>query len=258
MISYRIREVREPCGNQPAECRSSPRYSRMFYLITSQFEDICQQFGSKNLEFGNVNNANPADDEIPFIQPHEIDFIHDLREKAFEVTVACHELLGHGSGQLFVESAPGVYNFDIKIPPQNPVNKQPISSWYKPGETWSNVFGTDANAIEECRADGVALILMAQKPVLEIFGYNNETKPTADDGRSQMMPPIRFYLLTVLLVMYAGWLYFIYGAVKGLASWNPQTSVSFTKAVFENSLTSKIAMGAVAPSGKLLHTSLRL
>ncbi|KAF4635148.1 hypothetical protein G7Y89_g2947 [Cudoniella acicularis] len=110
-----------------------------------------------------------------------------------------------GSGQLFIESEPGVYNFDINDPPLNPVTHGPISNWYRPDRTWSSVFRSHANAIEECRADGVVLILLTHELVLEIFGYTDISNNTAED------------------IMYAGWLYFVYGAVKGLISWNPKT-----------------------------------
>ncbi|KAI9775306.1 MAG: hypothetical protein M1839_001290 [Geoglossum umbratile] len=143
------------------------------------FEDICQNIGSKSLGFGNVNNANPTEEPLPFIQEHEVPFLRKLRERAFEVTVACHELLGHGSGQLHGT------------------------------ETWSSIFGSNANAIEECRADGVALILLTCKPILQIFGYTEESEPSADD------------------LTYAGWLYFAYGTVKGVSTWDPATRGQF-------------------------------
>ena len=41
-------------------------------------------------------------------------------------------LLGHGTGKLLQETAPGEYNFDVSNPPISPVTGKPISSWYKP------------------------------------------------------------------------------------------------------------------------------
>ncbi|KAF5601714.1 dipeptidyl-peptidase III [Fusarium subglutinans] len=174
-------------------------------LNLPNFEDICQNVGSKNLEFGNVNNANPPDEAIPFIQDSDMELLRKHRERAFEVTVACHELLGHGSGRLFIETSEGEFNFDNSSPPINPLTKLPISSWYRPGETWSSVFGSHANAIEECRADGVALLLLNNRDILEIFGYTEESEYRADD------------------ITYAGYLNFIYGTLKGLPRWNPET-----------------------------------
>ncbi|XWW92118.1 hypothetical protein V2A60_000040 [Cordyceps javanica] len=174
-------------------------------LNLPNFEDICQNVGSKNLAFGNVNLANPLDEVIPFILPEELQFLRDNRENAFEVLVACHELFGHGSGRLLVEHSPGEYNFSITSPPLNPITGLPVQSWYKPGETWSSVFGADANAIEECRADGVSLILITDEEILRIFGYSNSSKILADD------------------IMYAGFLTFLYGTINGLSRWDPET-----------------------------------
>ncbi|KAJ5716380.1 dipeptidyl-peptidase III [Penicillium malachiteum] len=162
-------------------------------LNLPNFEEICQNVGFKNLQFGNVNNANPPNESMPFIMEQEQEFLRQHREIAFEVIVACHELLGHGSGRLLVEESPGKFNFPINDRPLDPLTREPISSWYKPGETWSNVFGADANAIEECRADGVALLLLTEERVLEIFGYTENSKYLASD------------------------------ALKGLSRWNPKT-----------------------------------
>jgi len=56
--------------------------------------------------------------------------------------------VGHGCGKLLQETAPGVYNFDKDHPPINPVTNKPVTSWYKPGQTWSSVFGGLAGAYE--------------------------------------------------------------------------------------------------------------
>lgn len=130
-----------------------------------------------------MNLANPPDETIPFIRPDEIEFVRKHREAAFEVLVACHELLGHGSGRLLAEIEPDEFNIDIHNPPLDPITGVPIRSYYKYGETWQSVFGADANAIEECRADGVSLLLITNARVLEIFGYSNHSAMRADDGQ---------------------------------------------------------------------------
>ncbi len=147
-----------------------------------KFEEICQSVGSKNLEFGNVNAANPVNEDIPFIKEEELEFFRAHRGKGLEVLIACHELLGHGSGRLFTESTPGNYNFDIQNRPINPITGIPIQSWYKLGETWYGVFGADANGVEECRAEGVGLLLLTDKGVLKIFGYTDTSDVQADEG----------------------------------------------------------------------------
>ncbi|KAJ8129244.1 hypothetical protein O1611_g4391 [Lasiodiplodia mahajangana] len=169
------------------------------------FEDICQTVGSKNLEFGNVNQANPSNEKIPFVHPEEVEWLRKYRDQAFEVMIGCHELLGHGSGRLLTELSPGAFNFDTDSLPINPLTGKAITSWYKPGETWASVFGADGSAIEECRADGVSLILLPNRDILSIFGFQENSVPSPDD------------------IVYAGFLTFISGAIEGLSRWSPDT-----------------------------------
>ena len=53
-----------------------------------------------------------TDEELTFIHPDDAELYNAWDSKAFEVQVANHELLGHGSGKLFKENADGTKNFD--------------------------------------------------------------------------------------------------------------------------------------------------
>ena len=57
-------------------------------------------------------------------------------------------LLGHGCGKLLQETSEGEYNFDQKNPPVSPLTGKPVTTWYKPGQTWGSVFGGLAGAYE--------------------------------------------------------------------------------------------------------------
>ena len=87
--------------------------------------------------------------------------------------VGIHELLGHGTGKLLQETAPGEYNFDIKNPPMNPVTSTPVETYYKLGQTYSSVFGAISSSYEECRAECVAMVLTCDFNILKIFGHGD-------------------------------------------------------------------------------------
>lgn len=52
------------------------------------------------------------DEELTFIHPDDVELYNAWDSRAFELQVANHELLGHGSGKLFEEKADGTKNFD--------------------------------------------------------------------------------------------------------------------------------------------------
>jgi dipeptidyl-peptidase-3 len=56
--------------------------------------------------------AKGANQELTFIHPDDAALYHAWEDRAFEVQVANHELLGHGSGKLFTEDENGVLNFE--------------------------------------------------------------------------------------------------------------------------------------------------
>ena len=145
------------------------------------YNDIRQQNGFKNVVIANRMNArNDKASASPFVGVSEAAAFEKHQYAANYIRVVLHELLGHGTGKLMTEED-GKYNFDIKSPPINPLNKRPIDSWYRSGQTWSSMFGDIAATVEECRAELVAAYLMDDTELLALFGHTSDSEVTAQD-----------------------------------------------------------------------------
>ncbi|KAH9063447.1 aflatoxin-detoxifizyme [Lactarius vividus] len=141
------------------------------------YYEIRESDGFKNVSLANILGAK-SPDEFPFIHPDDLSLYRKWETKAFEVQVANHELLGHGSGKLFKEEADGKKNFDpTKV--INPLTDKPVSSWYKPGQTPGSVLGEVSSSMEECRAEAVSLFLVGNTDILKVFGITD--KKDVDD-----------------------------------------------------------------------------
>ncbi|ODV77354.1 dipeptidyl-peptidase III [Suhomyces tanzawaensis NRRL Y-17324] len=136
------------------------------------YDDVRLNIGFKNVSLGNVLSAEPKkkknNEALSFLKADEEELFRKWRVDAFEVQVGLHELLGHGTGKLLQETAPGVFNFDKE--------KTDVKSWYAPNATWGSLFSSVAGSYEECRAELVALYLILKKPleVLPIFDIKDE------------------------------------------------------------------------------------
>ncbi|PCH38202.1 aflatoxin-detoxifizyme [Wolfiporia cocos MD-104 SS10] len=136
----------------------------------NNYYEIRESVGFKNVSLANILAAKAPNEELTFIHPDDVDLYNAWDSRAFELQVANHELLGHGSGKLFQENADGTKNFDpAKI--INPLTGKPITSWYKPGQTPGSVLGEVSSSMEECRAETVALYLVSNSDILKIFSY---------------------------------------------------------------------------------------
>jgi len=133
--------------------------------------DIRESLGFKNVSLANILAAKPG--KAVFVHPEDVALFEEWQTRAFELQVANHELLGHGSGKLFTEDADGKLNFDPKTT-MNPLTGKPVTTWYKPGQTPGSVLGTCSSSLEECRAETVAMYLAGNRDILEIFEYTTE------------------------------------------------------------------------------------
>ncbi|KAJ5655589.1 Dipeptidyl-peptidase 3 [Penicillium longicatenatum] len=172
------------------------------------YDDIRQNLGFKNVSLGNVLSAKAPNEPIPFVAEADQEVYRRCRDPAFEVQVGIHELLGHGTGKLLQETAPGEYNFDVSNPPISPVTNKPVTSWYKPGQTWSSVFGAIAGSYEECRAECVAMVLGCDFEILKIFGFGNGVEDMSSEAGD---------------VLFAAYLQMARAGLVALEFWDPKT-----------------------------------
>ncbi|KAJ3307349.1 hypothetical protein HDU76_004650 [Blyttiomyces sp. JEL0837] len=138
------------------------------------YDDVRMKDGFKNVSLGNVANAKAPGEVVTFIHPDDLPMFEKYRGEAFEVQVGLHELLGHGTGKLLQEEPAGTFNFDKENPPKNPLTGEPVTTWYKPGQTWGSQFGSISNTFEECRAETVAMSLIVNKEILSVFNIKDE------------------------------------------------------------------------------------
>ncbi|KAK5020312.1 hypothetical protein LTR60_000631 [Cryomyces antarcticus] len=146
--------------------------------------------GFKNVMITNSMTDNGSEEHVPIpcIHPSEAERFSEHKPHAYYLWVVFHELLGHGTGKLLMENSNGSFNFDIQNPPINPLTNRPISSWYRPGQTWTGLFKDIATSVDECRAECVGAYLMSDEELLGIFGYTDETKITCKDCEQRTMP----------------------------------------------------------------------
>ncbi|KAJ4353259.1 uncharacterized protein N0V89_004986 [Didymosphaeria variabile] len=172
------------------------------------YDDIRQNIGFKNVSLGNVLSAKAPNEKVPFIKEKDVEVYQKYRDPAFEVQVGLHELLGHGCGKLLQETAPGEYNFDIKNPPVSPISGKPITTYYKPGQTWGSVFGPIAASYEECRAECVAMALSCDFSILQLFGFGDGKEDIGGEPGD---------------VLYAAYLQMARAGIASLEFWDPKS-----------------------------------
>ncbi|KIK11634.1 hypothetical protein PISMIDRAFT_19367 [Pisolithus microcarpus 441] len=105
-----------PAGINANTCND--RFCFLFTLtlihISKNYYNIRESTGFKNVSLANILNAKAPNEVVTFIHPDDLDLYNAWDARSFELQVANHELLGHGSGKLFQEAADGSKNFDPK------------------------------------------------------------------------------------------------------------------------------------------------
>ena len=142
-------------------------------ICIPNYDDIRQDYGFKNVYLANVVGAMSFKEKLNHVTDADWELWKSHIQVAFPVGVGIHELLGHGTGKLFYQKEDGSFNYDNKAV-KNPLTGDVVSSFYKPGETWSSVFKAISNPYEECRAEAVALYLCLDQKMLTIFGQTTE------------------------------------------------------------------------------------
>ncbi|KAK7448564.1 dipeptidyl-peptidase 3 [Colletotrichum acutatum] len=158
-----------------------PDLSSIHSQFLAGYNDIRQETGFKNVIIANRMVAESKAQGYPFIDDCEEAAFRKAKFPTYYWWVVLHELLGHGTGRMMVETTEGDYNFDIQNPPISPLDGNPIKSWYKPGQTWTGQFGDLATTVDECRAELVGAYLMDDKDLLRVLGFTDATDVTADD-----------------------------------------------------------------------------
>lgn len=161
------------------------------------YDDIRVSEGFKNVSLSNImslRNSNP-DEDPEFIPKHFAQTYKDNSDRSLTIGVACHELIGHGSGKLFMEDKDKNLNVDRTFLEKNNYG------YYKYGETWGTKFGRLASSYEECRAESIALYYACCREVVKIFGIDESS--FLDNLKTQ-------------------WLAMMVGAIRGSVTYNQE------------------------------------
>ena len=136
------------------------------------YDRIRDQHGFKNMYMSN-NLRNYFINSDRFVPKEDLPRIEKVATRCQELNVALHELIGHGSGKLFMEKENGSLNFDPATTP-NMLNPNDKVTWYKHNETWNTKFGQVSTSFEECRADVSALYLGYLPEAYTLFDISSE------------------------------------------------------------------------------------
>jgi dipeptidyl-peptidase-3 len=172
------------------------------------YQDIKENEGFKNIS---ISNAYPSykPENLIFCSEKDIEMLKQIGKQAYVMHVACHELLGHGSGKLLKQHENGEFNFDIEnlIHPITNGKVDKLYAYFKSNfsylhnETFESKFTDIGRSFEECRADLAGLYFCFFKEIHLIF--------ECDEGLYKEL-------------VYAIWLLYIRKAIIGLSLYNDE------------------------------------
>jgi len=163
------------------------------------YPEVQETDGFKNVS---LSNAYPKlnSENLIFCQEKDVELLVNLGSQSYVMHVACHELLGHGTGKLFRKNEKGEFNFDHSSV-INPLTNQLIESWYEESETFESKFTDISRSMEELRADLSGLYFTLFKEVHEIFQFDENNYKD---------------------IVYSNWLLYIRKGVLGLSLYNEE------------------------------------
>lgn len=130
------------------------------------YDDIRESEGFKNVFLLNSLGSYQVSN-VEFATPEQGKILAENTLRCYEIHVACHELLGHGTGKLIYRDKDGsAYKFT------DPYTGEQHESCYEEGETWNGRFGAISTSFEECRADTAGFFLAQLPEVYTLFGFN--------------------------------------------------------------------------------------
>lgn len=131
------------------------------------YDDIRENEGFKNVYLNNSMGSYTSS-TVEFATVEQGKLLSENMTRCYEVHVACHELLGHGTGKLIYRDAEGKAStfFDH-------YTNQEFESCYEEGDTWNSRFGAISASFEECRADTCGYFLCQLPEVYTLFGFDS-------------------------------------------------------------------------------------
>lgn len=130
-------------------------------------EDLDLNYGPKHYLILNRHLYTPLG-HVPFLSSGDSLLYTKHSRDAFKMQLAFHECVGHSSSKTLSETEPGVFDFKRDKPIFNPLTQLRLTTWYRPGQTWRDMFSA---SYEECRCECVGLYLCLNATSLSEFEY---------------------------------------------------------------------------------------